>query len=220
MQHARLQVPNPRRSHRRRQAVLHALLHGPAPHNHRKEHDMSAKTKTKTKATPADRIDAERLARAENAAGSQGWAGIDRQGSPSERLARLREVIGANMLVSASTLDQVEDALRAAGLDLDEHGTPRQRAEIETRRAAEAAAQEQARADAVAKAEKAAAAAEKEREAAAHVQAQAVLAAQRERDVEQLEQAAAQAADEAKVFADRLKAAKVELAAARKAARA
>jgi hypothetical protein len=163
---------------------------------------------TKTRTNP-DRIDTERLARAENACGSQGWH-VSRQGSPAERLNSIREQIGGNLLVSVSTLDEAEAALRASGLDLDEHSTPKQRAALVKQREAEAAAQEQAQAEAEAQAEAAAFAAESEREAAAHVQAQAVLAVQREREVEQLEQAAAQAADEAKVLAGRLKALKAE----------
>jgi hypothetical protein len=153
---------------------------------------------------PADRIDAERLERALNAAGAQGWT-VRRDGSAAELLNSLREALGGNALVSVATLDEAEDALRAIGLDLDQHSTPRQRAALVKQREAEAAAEEKRQADAVAQAEAAAAAAEAEREAAALVTAQATLAVQREREVEQLEQAAAQAAEEARVLAARLK---------------
>jgi hypothetical protein len=163
-------------------------------------------TKTKT----ADRINGERLARAENACGSQGWH-VSRQGSPAERFNSIREQIGGNLLVAVSTLDEAEAALAGSGVNLDEHSTPKQMAVLVKQREAQAAAQEQQQAEAEAQAEADAAAAEAEREAAAHVQAQATLAAQAEREVEQLEQAAAQAAEEAKVLADRLKDARATL---------
>jgi hypothetical protein len=163
-------------------------------------------TKTKT----ADRIDAERLERALNAAGAQGWH-VDRSGTLEQRFNSLREQIGGNILIAVSTLAEAEDALASSGVNLDEHGTPKQRAELAKQREAEAAAQEQAQADAGAQAEAAAATAEAERQAAEHMQVQAVLAAQRERELEQLEQAAAQATEEAKVLAGRLKDARASL---------
>lgn len=171
---------------------------------------MSTKTKP-------DRIDLERLARLENACGSQGWNIGDRQGPAAERFNRVREAIGANRLITVATIDEAEDALASVGLDLDEHSTPKQRAALVERREAEQAAQEQAQAEAEARAEAEAAAREATNAATEEQAARRAVLEQAEREAEVLEGAAARLAEEQKGIADALKSARDRLKAARRA---
>jgi hypothetical protein len=162
-------------------------------------------------------IDPERLERAENAAGSQGWPGVDRQGSRAERFDRLREAIGGNLGVSVATLEEVEDALRAIGLNLDEHETGRQREERLAQQEADRAVQEAKRQAAEEEGARLAVQAQADAEAEVAAQVARLRLERAERHADQLAEDAKVKREEARVIEARAKQATAELAAARRA---